>query len=293
MGGIGKTTLARNLYDDPLIVSHFDKRGWTTVFGEETCPSELENVGKRIAKNCSGLPLAIHVVGGLLAQLNRFEKSWENIADETVFSLYECISRRLEEAAQFYLDELVDRNLLLVIAKNLKDPRKAIRVLSAEAMAISKEAEKLVNLRHIKFVDMCPYLDIPYDEDEEEDGAVLLEDRQTLSSVAIDDTFPKALKVFPNLKKLGINFMDKIGGFPNLEILRLRKTLFESAVWEPREGGFDRLRLLQVPLGIGDILTLQVINVRKEISPSAVESLRRIQKDQIQYGNHIQVCFFP
>ncbi|KAL0302941.1 UNVERIFIED_CONTAM: putative late blight resistance proteinR1A-4 [Sesamum radiatum] len=31
MGGIGKTTLARNAYGDPLIVEHFDIRAWLTV----------------------------------------------------------------------------------------------------------------------------------------------------------------------------------------------------------------------------------------------------------------------
>ncbi|XP_042030520.1 putative late blight resistance protein homolog R1B-16 [Salvia splendens] len=31
MGGIGKSTLARNLYDDRLIISHFDYRGWAAI----------------------------------------------------------------------------------------------------------------------------------------------------------------------------------------------------------------------------------------------------------------------
>ncbi|KAK4427679.1 putative late blight resistance proteinR1B-16 [Sesamum alatum] len=31
MGGIGKTTLARTLYDDPSVISHFDTRAWATI----------------------------------------------------------------------------------------------------------------------------------------------------------------------------------------------------------------------------------------------------------------------
>ncbi|XP_042041292.1 putative late blight resistance protein homolog R1A-3 [Salvia splendens] len=31
MGGIGKSTLARNLYDDAYIFSHFDYRGWAAI----------------------------------------------------------------------------------------------------------------------------------------------------------------------------------------------------------------------------------------------------------------------
>ncbi|KAL2453253.1 putative disease resistance RPP13-like protein 3 [Abeliophyllum distichum] len=182
MGGIGKTTFARNVYEDPLIEYHFDTRAWTTisqehnvqkmltdlldstkyhsnnenldeqiykclkgkrylivlddmwdtkawdqvqrlfpddsngsriilttrladvavyagsssaihhlsclspekswnllhqtVFGEECCPRELEEIGKEIAKNCKGLPLALVVIGGLLYKGKRTLDYW-------------------------------------------------------------------------------------------------------------------------------------------------------------------------------------------------------------------------
>ncbi|KAL2515509.1 Disease resistance protein RPP8 [Forsythia ovata] len=182
MGGIGKTTFARNVYEDPLIEYHFDTRAWTTisqeynvqkmltdlldstkyesnienldeqiykclkgkrylivlddmwdtkawdevqrlfpddsngsriilttrladvavyagsssaihhlsclnpekswnllhqtVFGEECCPCELEEIGKEIAKNCKGLPLALVVIGGLLYKGKRTLDYW-------------------------------------------------------------------------------------------------------------------------------------------------------------------------------------------------------------------------
>ncbi|GFQ06340.1 putative late blight resistance protein homolog r1a-6 [Phtheirospermum japonicum] len=172
MGGIGKTTLARNIYVNPVIVQHFDLRGWTTIsqeynskgilfevlktmgskgdlsqisedklgdklykslcgwrylivlddiwsieawdkvktffpdndngsrimvttrlsklasqlsgsdgslnstFGEESCPLELEGIGKKIVENCKGLPLSIVVIGGLLAKSKRTREYW-------------------------------------------------------------------------------------------------------------------------------------------------------------------------------------------------------------------------
>lgn len=195
MGGIGKTTLARNLYNDPLIVSHFDTCAWITislnynvraillgllgcvmgkltdellqenseqlavilhkslygkrylivlddmwstdawddvkmffpvansqsriilttreldvanyagsssshhhmhllnefeswnllhqkVFGEENCPTALERTGKNIARNCGGLPLAIHVIGGLLSEAKRTKDFWEHVGND-------------------------------------------------------------------------------------------------------------------------------------------------------------------------------------------------------------------
>ncbi|XP_047963569.1 putative late blight resistance protein homolog R1B-16 isoform X2 [Salvia hispanica] len=46
------------------------------VFGEETCPLELEDVGKKIVQGCKGLPLSIAVIGGLIAKPVRTKESW-------------------------------------------------------------------------------------------------------------------------------------------------------------------------------------------------------------------------
>ncbi|KAL8507782.1 hypothetical protein ACS0TY_018355 [Phlomoides rotata] len=184
MGGIGKTTLAINVYDDPLIMDRFDVRAWVTVsqeydlqeivsgllvsmggakdqlmkehnvhqklkgrkylivvddiwsieawdeiklmfpddgngsrimlttrlsdlatyagsfhemrlmddveswnllrqrvFKQDPCPNELEYIGKTIARSCSGLPLAVVVIAGLLAG-DQTKDAWENIAKD-------------------------------------------------------------------------------------------------------------------------------------------------------------------------------------------------------------------
>ncbi|KAL0417066.1 UNVERIFIED_CONTAM: putative disease resistance protein [Sesamum latifolium] len=49
MGGIGKTTLARNVFDNPYIVHHFDKRVWLTIsqeYSAEEILVRLFNDGK-------------------------------------------------------------------------------------------------------------------------------------------------------------------------------------------------------------------------------------------------------
>ncbi|XP_073125088.1 putative late blight resistance protein homolog R1A-10 [Henckelia pumila] len=53
------------------------------VFGQQSCPPQLVEVGKKIAKNCGGLPLTIVVVAGLLisAENVKREEVWENISD--------------------------------------------------------------------------------------------------------------------------------------------------------------------------------------------------------------------
>ncbi|XP_042031755.1 putative late blight resistance protein homolog R1A-10 [Salvia splendens] len=57
--------------------------GWDlfrmTVFGKESCPIELEKIGKNIVANCKGLPLSIATIGGLLAKSERTKECWERI----------------------------------------------------------------------------------------------------------------------------------------------------------------------------------------------------------------------
>ncbi|XP_042045257.1 putative late blight resistance protein homolog R1A-10 [Salvia splendens] len=50
-----------------------------TVFGKESCPIELENIGKHVVANCKGLPLSIATIGGLLAKSERTKECWERI----------------------------------------------------------------------------------------------------------------------------------------------------------------------------------------------------------------------
>lgn len=50
------------------------------VFGNECCHPELEEIGKKIARNCQGLPLAIVVIGGHLSNSSKSQDYWEHVA---------------------------------------------------------------------------------------------------------------------------------------------------------------------------------------------------------------------
>ncbi|KAL0464115.1 UNVERIFIED_CONTAM: putative late blight resistance proteinR1B-16 [Sesamum latifolium] len=51
------------------------------VFKQQSSPLELERIGRTIAKSCGGLPLAIAVVAGILAKVDRIQYHWEKIAE--------------------------------------------------------------------------------------------------------------------------------------------------------------------------------------------------------------------
>ncbi|XP_047972203.1 putative late blight resistance protein homolog R1A-10 [Salvia hispanica] len=59
------------------------------AFGEEDCPGELQGVAAKIGSDCSGLPLAIHVIGGLLSKVERSRDVWENVSTDVKASIVE------------------------------------------------------------------------------------------------------------------------------------------------------------------------------------------------------------
>ncbi|KAL2253894.1 putative late blight resistance protein homolog R1B-16 [Sesamum indicum] len=68
------------------------------VFGEEeSCPPQLEEVGKRIAEKCEGLPLAIIAVAKHLCIADKTPEYWKVAEDEipAIFSADEVMSKKL------------------------------------------------------------------------------------------------------------------------------------------------------------------------------------------------------
>ncbi|KAL1557074.1 putative late blight resistance protein R1A-10 [Salvia divinorum] len=52
------------------------------IFGDKSCPSELEPLGRTVAAYCDGLPLAIVVISGLLAVDQKTVAAWEKVAQD-------------------------------------------------------------------------------------------------------------------------------------------------------------------------------------------------------------------
>ncbi|KAI3464090.1 hypothetical protein Pfo_020753 [Paulownia fortunei] len=179
------------------------------AFAEEGCPPELEKIGKKIAKKCNGLPLAIVVIGGLLRKSHRTQEHWKSFAksinsilnsgeDEHCLNILSLsysylpahlkpcflymgifpedhrirVSRliklwvaegflkpnetqSLENLAEGYLKDLVDRNLILVYRRGSNGKIKSCNIHDLLRDLCLREAKKE------KFLCVMRVLDIP------------------------------------------------------------------------------------------------------------------------------------
>ncbi|KAL1530986.1 putative late blight resistance protein R1B-12 [Salvia divinorum] len=72
MGGIGKTTLARNIFSSPLVQEHFDVRAWTTISHEynsrEILRQVLDQVMEEKWEDLSEDDLGLHLYQSLIGR---------------------------------------------------------------------------------------------------------------------------------------------------------------------------------------------------------------------------------
>ncbi|XP_075479170.1 putative late blight resistance protein homolog R1B-12 [Primulina tabacum] len=175
-----------------------DDESWTLlrakIFGTKPCPHNLQDIGKKIAQKCHGLPLSIVVIGGLLSKINMTHEAWHAVAanvtsfvsssDDNFLEIlklsynylpqhlkacflylgvfpedYEISVSKLvklwvavgflkhvqfqtaEETAEKYLEELVDRNLILISKKNSEGRIKTCRMHDLLLAFCVKEAK--------------------------------------------------------------------------------------------------------------------------------------------------------
>nr|GEX85487.1 putative late blight resistance protein homolog R1B-16 [Tanacetum cinerariifolium] len=129
--------------------------------------------------------------------------------------------------------------------------------------------------------------------------------RVTLVETGLDWNEIQTIGLLPNLEVLKLNVNAFIGekwktidtGFPNLKLLMLQD--LDIVIWEASSAHFPRLqrlvvrrclRLKEIPANIGEILTLESIEV-SWCCESTAQSARTIQKEQERNGNDFLKVF--
>ncbi|XP_055809988.1 putative late blight resistance protein homolog R1B-16 [Solanum dulcamara] len=178
------------------------------VFNTRSCPPVLEDVGRKIAQKCGGLPLSVVLVAGILEGMEKEKHCWEQVAinlgshiqsksedlinlsyQDLPFHLKPCFlyfgvfledeeiqvskltwlwtaeglvkihkEKLSEDIAEYYLKNLIGRNLVMVSKKSSDGKTKACRIHDLLLDFCKKKAKEENFLQCIKGDNdnMCP-----------------------------------------------------------------------------------------------------------------------------------------
>ncbi|PHT96292.1 putative late blight resistance protein -like protein R1B-14 [Capsicum chinense] len=150
---LGDVAYHAQLVSDPHFLRLFTpEESWmllkNKVFNTRSCPLVLEDVGQKIAHKCGGLPLSVVLVAGILETTEKEKHSWEQVAinlgshiqDEEIQvskltwlwiaeGLVKTHKEKLsEDLAEYYLKNLIGKNLVMVSKISSDGKIKACRI---------------------------------------------------------------------------------------------------------------------------------------------------------------------
>lgn len=106
------------------------------VFGKLECPSRLETLGKVIAQQCGGMPLAIVIIGGILLSktskdMTANEVDWKNVSRSVSTYIHEAPDNRMQKIIGLSYNNLSDhlRECFLYLGIFPEDRRIPVRKL--------------------------------------------------------------------------------------------------------------------------------------------------------------------
>ncbi|KAK6123410.1 hypothetical protein DH2020_042833 [Rehmannia glutinosa] len=121
------------------------------VFGEESCPSELEKAGKKIAENCEGLPLTIVTISDFLIKAEKTPEYWNMVAEKenSIFiDAYDQMSKVLLRSYNYLPQYLKDFFLYMGVFPQKYDIplSKLTKLWSVEGCFLSRASKHIRNL---------------------------------------------------------------------------------------------------------------------------------------------------
>ncbi|KAK4480900.1 hypothetical protein RD792_011758 [Penstemon davidsonii] len=117
------------------------------VFPEEPCPPQLQDIGKRIAAKCGGLPLAVVVTAGVLANLEKKKSVWEKVEINLDSYMFDDDTNNYSKILELSFKHLPDRLKMcflyfVAFPENTQIPVKKLIWLWIAEGFIQREQEK-------------------------------------------------------------------------------------------------------------------------------------------------------
>ncbi|KAL2516382.1 putative late blight resistance protein-like protein R1B-16 [Forsythia ovata] len=245
------------------------------VFQKEHCPQELEDIGKQIATNCQGLPLAVVVIAAVLEKIEMKEHLWHKVA----ISLSSVIS---EDPNKF-------SNILELSYKHLPMHLKPCFLYFGafeedEEMSVKELTHRWVGEGFIKKEEGKSSEDVAYEY------LVDLIDRSLIQTIRL-------LKYLCSFKRLKIYIWpDKNSSISALHLKRLVNVRYLVIPYiVPQMEKFHKLEFLYVQnrkeVEIPDFL-LEMVNLRHMIfkgnSRFSKSCIRQVTEEEIFQRNNLQ-----
>ncbi|PIN24198.1 hypothetical protein CDL12_03075 [Handroanthus impetiginosus] len=253
------------------------------AFDDNTCPLELQDIGREILTKCKGLPLAITVVGGLLLEQRQSRIGWEKVLQEINSHFEKSGSSSIQSILELSYHDLPPhlKSCFLCLGFFKEDAtiraNKLVCIWIAEGL-IQKEGEmimedisrsyldELINRNMIRVKDFksdgrvksCQIHDLLRDlsirKAKEEINFEILGDRGNNTAKSLGHK-TRHCAIYGGTEGLGLRKLpDTIGELVGLRHLGLRDNELEEL---PRS--ISRLKNLQVPLEMGTLKNIQTL----------------------------------
>uniref|UniRef100_A0A3Q7GME4 Uncharacterized protein n=2 Tax=Solanum lycopersicum TaxID=4081 RepID=A0A3Q7GME4_SOLLC len=116
------------------------------VFGEEGCPDELKDVGKKIARKCDGLPLVVDLISGVISRNEKKEAFWLDILNNLSSFIFKD-EKEVEKVIQLSYDHLSDHVKPCLISLSTYPKDKDIRISELKKLWISQGFVDQIEMR--------------------------------------------------------------------------------------------------------------------------------------------------
>ncbi|XP_060174765.1 putative late blight resistance protein homolog R1A-3 isoform X3 [Lycium barbarum] len=124
------------------------------VFGKESCPDELLDVGKKIAQDCKGLPLVVDLIAGVIERKEKKKVVWvevQNNLSSLIFNNEVEVKKVIELSYNHLADPL--KPCLLYLASWRKDTKLQVLLLKtlwrAEGLAEQTEMKSVEEVMEV------------------------------------------------------------------------------------------------------------------------------------------------
>ncbi|XP_042058185.1 putative late blight resistance protein homolog R1B-16 [Salvia splendens] len=295
------------------------------VFGKEECPLVLQEIGQKIAKDCDGLPLSISVIGGLLSKIERSEDVWRKIGDNLSelrkVKVYGLELLKDEEMKYSVMKKLQRISLTKLTEEESSWDDFFKSIPNVKRLLIDDELRRKAQTLYLRHLDKLEILICKcFSAVDSPDGShcrFLVKfpghiRKLVLDACVLTSRVSRTLCALHKLEELTIEaclFLSEMRSkeevewevedgevFSSLQFLSLGSLFFVR--WIADETNFPRLRHLyvkdslqleEIPSSIGDVPTLQLIDLQ-DCTESVVASAERIVEEQSDYGNDIKLC---